>query len=155
MRAAATVGGVMPSTATLMKRNDQPQMNASRRSRRMGEASLPASLASPAVRRPATTLRSMSRSMLERRLSEVSDRLRALRDELRIAEEQLAALGEAADDARLRALVSETPLAEHEHAEAQKHADAMARHRDIVVADIAELEKTQDDLLDRLIAQSR
>jgi hypothetical protein len=97
----------------------------------------------------------MSKSVLERRLSEVTDRLRALRDELRIAEEQLAALAEEADDARLRALVSETPLAEHEHTEAQKHADAMARHRDVVAADIADLERSQDDLLDRLIAESR
>ena len=97
----------------------------------------------------------MSKSVLERKLSEISDRLRALRDELRIADEQLAALAEAADDARIRALVSETPLAEHEHTEAQKHADAMARHRAAVVADMADLEKAQDDLLDRLIAQSR
>ena len=97
----------------------------------------------------------MSRSVLERKLSETSDRLRALREELRVADEQLAALAEAADDARLRALVSETPLAEHEHAEAQKHADAMARHRAAVVAELADLEKAQDDLLDRLIAQSR
>jgi hypothetical protein len=97
----------------------------------------------------------MSKSVLERKLSEVTDRLRTLRDELRIADEQLAALGEVADDARIRALVSETPLAEHEHAEAQKHADAMSRHRAAVAADIAELEKAQDQLLDRLIAQSR
>lgn len=97
----------------------------------------------------------MSKSVLERKLSEVSDRLRALRDELRIADEQLAALAEAADDARIRALVSETPLAEREHAEAQKHAEAMARHRASVANDMAELEKAQDDLLDRLIAQSR
>lgn len=97
----------------------------------------------------------MSKSVLERRLSEVTDRLRALRDELRIAEEQLAALAEAADDARIRALVSETPIAEHEHAEAQKHADAMARHRDAVASDMAALEKAQDQLLDRLIAESR
>jgi hypothetical protein len=97
----------------------------------------------------------MSRSVLERRLSEVTDRLRALRDELRIAEEQLQALAEAADDARIRALVSETPIAEHEHTEAQKHADAMARHRDAVAADVIELERAQDQLLDRLIAESR
>jgi hypothetical protein len=97
----------------------------------------------------------MSKSVLERRLSEVTDRLRALRDELRIADEQLAALAEAADDARIRALVSETPIAEHEHTEAQKHADAMSRHRAAVVADMAELEKVQDQLLDRLIAESR
>ncbi len=97
----------------------------------------------------------MSKSVLERKLSEVSGRLRALRDELRIAEEQLAALAETADDARIRALVSETPLAEHEHAEAQKHADAMARHRAAVLNELDDLERAQDDLLDRLIAQSR
>jgi hypothetical protein len=95
----------------------------------------------------------MSKSVLERKLSEVTNRLRSLRDELRVADEQLAALAETADDARIRALVSETPLAEHEHNEAQKHADAMARHRAAVLADIAELERSQDDLLDRLIAE--
>ena len=93
--------------------------------------------------------------MLERRLTEITDRLRALRDELAVADEQLAALAEDADDARIRALVSETPLAEHEHAEAQKHADAMARHRAALAAELEKLERAQDDLLDRLIAQSR
>jgi hypothetical protein len=97
----------------------------------------------------------MSRSVLERKLSEITDRLRALREELRIADEQLAHFAEEADDARLRALVSETPLAEHEHAEAQKHADAMGRHRAAVVAELAALERAQDDLLDRLIAESK
>jgi hypothetical protein len=97
----------------------------------------------------------VSKSVLERKLSEVTGRIRALRDELRIADEQLAHFAEEADDARLRALVSETPLAEREHAEAQKHADAMARHRAAVVAEVADLERTQDDLLDRLIDQSR
>lgn len=97
----------------------------------------------------------MPRSLIERKLSEVSDRLRALRDEVRIAEEQLRALAEDADDARLRALVSETPIAEHEHAEAQKHADAMQRHLVALVKELEDLERAQDDLLDRLIAQSR
>ena len=93
--------------------------------------------------------------MLERKLSEVSDRMRALRDELRVADEQLSFLAETADDLRLRALVSETPLAERDHADAQKHVDAMAKHRATVAAELAELERAQDDLLDRLIAQSR
>lgn len=97
----------------------------------------------------------MSRSVLERKLSELTNRLHALRDEIRVAEEQLLALAEDADDARLRALVSETPLAEHEHAEAQKHADAMQRHVTSLRSELAEAERTQDDLLDRLIAQSR
>jgi uncharacterized coiled-coil DUF342 family protein len=93
--------------------------------------------------------------VLERKLSEVTERLRALREEISVAEEQLLALAEDADDARLRALVSETPLAEHEHTEAQKHADAMQRHLTALVAELADLERSQDDLLDRLIAQSR
>ena len=61
----------------------------------------------------------MSKSVLERKLSEISDRLRALRDEIAVADEQLRALADDADDARIKALVSETPVAEHEHAEAQ------------------------------------
>lgn len=97
----------------------------------------------------------MTRSLVERKLVQVSARLRELRDELRVVDEQLAALSEAADEARLRALVSETPLAGREHTEAQRHADAMARHRASVVASIAELERAQDELLDRLAREAR
>ena len=93
-------------------------------------------------------------SLVERRLTEVSDRLRQLREELRVADEQLAHFADEADDARLRALVSETPLAEQEHREAQKHADAMGRHRADVLAELEALERTQDELLDRLVAGS-
>src|SRR5688572_6840718 len=104
---------------------------------------------------PTTTLPCVSRSLLERKLAEVSARLRALQEELRVADEQLQFLAEQADDLRLRALVSETPLAEREHADAQKHVDAMTRHRAAVADELAELERAQDDLLDRLIAQSK
>ena len=95
----------------------------------------------------------MTRSLVERRLSEVAERLRELRGELAVTEEQLRHLAEEADDARLRALVSETPMAGHEHREAQRHADAMSRHRAEVQATIAKLEQLQDDLLDRLTAE--
>ena len=94
----------------------------------------------------------MSRSLLERRLSEVAERLKQLRADLAVADEQLSHLSDEADEARLRALVSETPLAEKEHKEAQKHADAMARHRADVLASIERLEGRQDELLDRLMA---
>lgn len=94
----------------------------------------------------------MSRALTERRLAEVTDELRHLRDELAAVEEQLAVLADQADEARLRSLVSETPLADQELREAQKHADAMSRHREEVVAAVARLEQAQDDLLDRLIA---
>jgi len=97
----------------------------------------------------------MSRSLVERRLAEVGARLKQLREELSVSDEQLGHLAEAADDARLRALVSETPLAGREHQDAQRHADAMLRHRADVLDQISRLEQTQDDLLDRLMAETR
>lgn len=87
---------------------------------------------------------------MERRLTEIGRRLRALREELQVADEQLLYLVDAADDARLRALVSETPVAEREHHDAARHAEAMGAHRAAVAAEIERLEKDQDDLLDRL-----
>jgi hypothetical protein len=95
----------------------------------------------------------VTRALVERRLSEVGARLKSLRDELRVADEQLAALADDADEARLRALVAETPLADREHREAQRHADTMARHRSEVASAISQLEQRQDELLDQLLAQ--
>src|ERR1700751_1326452 len=97
----------------------------------------------------------MSRALLERRLIDVAQRLKRAREELAVVDDQLAALSDAADDARIRSLVSETSLAHREYTEAQRHADAMARSRQKVQADVAELQATQDDLLDRLISGDR
>ena len=92
----------------------------------------------------------MARAQVERRLRDVGERLTKLRQELAVTEEQLIQLTDEADDARLRALVSETPVAQKEHREAQRHADAMSRHRTELVDAIERLERSQDDLLDRL-----
>jgi uncharacterized coiled-coil DUF342 family protein len=93
----------------------------------------------------------MSKVLIERRLFDVAQRLKRAREELSVIEEQLAVLSEAADEARIRSLVSETPLAHREYAEAQRHADAMARSYRAVEAEVAELVATQDQLLDRLV----
>lgn len=90
--------------------------------------------------------------MIERRLIENGDRLRTLREDLRVADEQLAHFSHEAEDARLRSLVSETPLAEREHREADRHARAMQRFRDQVAAEIERLEGQQDFLLDQMLA---
>jgi hypothetical protein len=95
----------------------------------------------------------MSRSLIERRLLDVSDRLKRLRAEAAIAAEQLLHLSDAADEARMRALVSETPLADADAREAQRHADVHAKHRDEILRSIAELEREQDGLLDRMAAE--
>ena len=92
----------------------------------------------------------MSRPVIERRLTEVGERLQRLRADLAVAEEQLAHLMADAEDARVRSLVSETAQSGSVHRDSERHARAMERHRDDVVADIARLETVQDDLLDRM-----
>ncbi|MGO9196040.1 MAG: hypothetical protein ACLQK4_02795 [Acidimicrobiales bacterium] len=93
----------------------------------------------------------MERQTVERRLTEVHGRLVKARQELAIVEEQLAMFTETAEDARLRALVSETPLANHEWQEARRHEEAMTRGRDAASARVAELERAQDELLSKLV----
>jgi phage terminase Nu1 subunit (DNA packaging protein) len=95
----------------------------------------------------------MSRVLIERKLFDVAQRLKRAREELAVIDEQLTVMADAADDARIRSLVSETPLAQREYSEAQRHADAMLRSRRTVAAEVAELEVTQDELLDRLIGE--
>ena len=82
----------------------------------------------------------------------MSDQLRSLRDDLQVTDEQLIRLVDEADDARLRALVSETPLAEKEHRTAGRHAERLRKHREKVAAKLSALETEQDELLDRLTA---
>ncbi len=95
----------------------------------------------------------MSRTLLQRRLIDVSDRLKRLRAELAVADEQCAFFEAEAEDARLRSLVSETPLADAEAREMRRHADAQGRQRDALRRAIGELESEQDALLDRMAAE--
>ena len=69
-----------------------------------------------------------------------------------MCEEQLVQISDEADESRLRALVSETPIAEREYREAQRHADRLRQHRDELADRIARLEADQDALLDRFTA---
>ena len=92
----------------------------------------------------------MRRSTVERRLRSNSQRLQALRAELGVTDEHMAQLGEEAEDARLRALVSETSLAQRDAVEAERHASALSRRRAEVQAEIERLEHDQDELLDQL-----
>jgi hypothetical protein len=92
----------------------------------------------------------MRRAVLERRIQDVHASLLRVRHELAVLDEQLAVVNEEADEARLRSLVAETPLATHEYAEVRRHADAMARARRHLSADLDELERRQDELLTRV-----
>ena len=88
--------------------------------------------------------------MIERRLRETGVRLRRLREELAVVEEQLEHLNDDAEDKELRSLVSETSGAGVEYREARLHAEAMRRHRTQVHSSILELEAKQDELLDKM-----
>ena len=97
----------------------------------------------------------MRRSLVERSLRDVHGRLVRARQELGVLDEQLEVLTDAADDARIRSLVSETPLAGHEYTDAQRHADAANRARAALVESIGELERRQDELLGQLVVEPR
>src|SRR2546429_7893600 len=94
----------------------------------------------------------MSQSILQRRLVDVSEGLKRLRTELAVTNEQVVFLEDEADEARLRALVAETPLGDVEARDAPRHADAPARHRDTPARSIPQAEREQDGLLGRKAA---
>ena len=92
----------------------------------------------------------MSPRRIERRLWQNAERLKSLRAELAAGDEQLSHHADDAEDQALRALVSETPGASFEARDAQRHVDALRKHRAHIDAEIVKLEARQDELLDRL-----
>ena len=93
----------------------------------------------------------MLRTTIERRLNDAHRRLTRARGELAVLDEQLEVVNEMADDTRLRALVAETPVAAKDHDEVSRQATAMMRTRQVLVTEITDLERRQDDLLERLV----
>ncbi len=91
------------------------------------------------------------RQRAERRLFDVAARLNRARSELEVIEAQFDALVDQADEAKLRAVVAETPLALQVWTEAQRHADQMGHTRDRALKEIAELERAQDELIGDLL----
>lgn len=92
----------------------------------------------------------MSRKRIEKRLVDVSEQLATLRSEARICVAQLDQVMDEADDARLRALVSESPMDRHGDHDARRAAETLQRHHREVLDRIAGLERRQDELLDDL-----
>lgn len=89
--------------------------------------------------------------MVERKLRENGDELKRAREELRISTEQLEQLNNEAEETRIRAMASETPLAEQEFYEASRHAEKMRRHHTELHDRITVLETRQDELLDEMM----
>ena len=87
----------------------------------------------------------------QERLAVLSAEIAEARTSLRIVEEQLAFVEEVAEDARIRALVSETPLADREYREAREDLERMRRSHAEAVERIEELRAEQDRLLERFL----
>jgi hypothetical protein len=89
---------------------------------------------------------------ITRSLADLGDRLARARQDLRIAEEQLLFQTDVVEDARTRMLVSETPLAERDFRTARDDLERLDRQRARLAVEIADLQREQDRLLDRMIA---
>lgn len=90
----------------------------------------------------------------ERRLANVSERLTVARRDLDIASEQLAFQLDVAEEARVKMLVSSTPLAEREHRDRRDDLERVRRHHQERLAEVQELTAEQDRLFERLIEEA-
>ena len=88
---------------------------------------------------------------IEEHLSDINARLDKERDELRIIEEQIVFQMDVLEEAKTRMLVSETPLADREYRVARDDYERMLKQREVISASIAELQREQDKLLDRML----
>lgn len=93
---------------------------------------------------------SWRRSRVHRSLRRVGARLERCRRDLRVATEQALVLVDEHDDLAVRAMVSESAYDRSEAHAASGPAEALARERDRLAREIADLEAVQDRLLDEL-----
>jgi len=85
------------------------------------------------------------------RMRALTSEIDTLHTEVRILDEQIAFQSEVADDARLRAVVSETPLAERESRTAGDDLGRLMRVRQVALDRIADLRAEQDRILESMI----
>ncbi|MQA99271.1 MAG: hypothetical protein GEU78_03110 [Actinobacteria bacterium] len=88
---------------------------------------------------------------IERNLNALTDHLNQAREELRIVEEQILFQMDVVEETKTRMLVSETPLADRDHHEARADHERMLKERARIQARMAELQREQDRLLDRML----
>lgn len=95
----------------------------------------------------------IERRLMQRRLARCTATLQELREDLRVTNEQFDVMRDEANDAELRAIVSETPSTQATHRDTQQHFLAISKHRSFLTDSIAECEAELDSLLDRLNAR--
>ena len=95
----------------------------------------------------------MRQTALRRKLQDVQGRISALRAEILVLDEQIAVADDELEDLRVRSVVSETPLAAREHAEAARHAQLAHRARTSARDSLRGLEAERERLLDGVVAE--
>jgi predicted nucleic acid-binding Zn-ribbon protein len=88
---------------------------------------------------------------IARRLRALSAEIATLQTEIGILEEQIAFQTEIADDARIRALVSETPIADRDAQVASGDLARIMRSRADALKQLEQLRADQDGLLERML----
>jgi hypothetical protein len=88
---------------------------------------------------------------IERRLRDVAERISRAEEELAVAGEQMAFQTDVAEEARVRMLVSETPLSVREHREASGDLDRLREHHGRCLRNLQELRRERDRLLDEML----
>jgi ABC-type phosphate transport system auxiliary subunit len=89
----------------------------------------------------------MGSRLHKRRLEDVQRQLSHARESLKVLEEQVGVWNDALEDARIRALVSETPLQTHEYDELSRHVQAAAAELQRRSGEVHELLEARDGLL--------
>jgi len=90
---------------------------------------------------------------IAQRLRALSAEIATLQTEIGILEEQIAFQTEIADDARIRALVSETPLADRDAQVASGDLARIMRSRTDALKRLEQLRADQDGLLERMLSE--
>ncbi|MDE3008491.1 MAG: hypothetical protein KGJ10_01075 [Acidobacteriota bacterium] len=89
----------------------------------------------------------MGSRMLKRRLDDVQRQLGVARESLHVLEEQVAVWNDALDDARIRSLVSETPLQTREYDDLARHVQAANKELERRSREVRDLVSARDELL--------
>lgn len=97
----------------------------------------------------------MRQSALERRIRDLQLRVRSAREDLAILVEQIESLAEDAEDARVRWLVADTPVAEKESADARRHLELAERAAATLRAEIDQCVADRDRYLHELPVPAR
>ena len=87
---------------------------------------------------------------VEKRLMEVSRRIKQQKEDLLVAEEQLLSLTSDADEARIRSLVSETAISDNDRRDSVRQSENMQKYCHKIRNEIQRLEEIQDALLDKM-----